>query len=142
MQADWFNLPAVKNSFEFDNLNFYEDYASVAWTSCTNWVESWTGVLEYENKMCFYDEVFVLFYESTGDECSYSAFGSCTYADGAASFSNTVSCSCSVVVAYKSSYDISTYLLCHVTTDLVGCRVWDQGQINKGRLGWSRSRCL
>ena len=92
--------------------------------------------------MCFYDEVFVLFYESTGDECSYSALGSCIYGDEAASFSNTVSGSCSVVVAYKSSYDIATYLLCHVTTDLGGCRVWDPGQINKGRLGWSRSRCL
>ena len=101
-------MPAVQDSFEFDSLNFYEDYSSIAWTSCTNWVESWTGVLEYENKMCFYDEVFVLFDESTGDECSYSAFGSCIYADGAASFSNPVSCSCSVVVAYKSSYDIAT----------------------------------
>ena len=137
-----FNLTAVQDPFEFDGLNFYEDYSSVAWTSCTNWVESWTGVLEYENKMCFYDEVFVLFYESTGDECSYSALGSCIYGDEAASSSNTVSCSCSVVVAYKSSYDIATYLLCHVTTDLVGTRVWDPGQINKGRLGWSRSICL
>ena len=132
-----FNLPAVQDPFDFAGLNFYEDYSSVAWTSCTNWVESWTGVLEYENKMCFYDEVFVLFYESTGDECSYSAFNSCTYAEGAATFSNTVSCSCSVVVV-----GIATYFLCHVTTDLVGCRVWDPGQINKGRLGWSRSRCL
>ena len=79
----------------------------------------------------------MLFDESNGDECSYSAFGSCIYADGAASFSNPVSCSCSVVVV-----GIATYFLCHVTTDLVGCRVWDQGQINKGRLGWSRSRCL
>ena len=129
-------MPAVQDSFEFDNLNFYEDYASVAWTSSTNWVESWTGVLEYENKMCFYDEVFVLFDESNGDECSYSAFVSCIYADGAASFSNPVSCSCSVVVV-----GIATYFLCHVTTDLVGCRVWDPGQINKWRLGCSGSRC-
>ena len=136
-----FDLPAVQDPFEFDGLNFYEDYSSVAWTSCTNWVESWKGVLEYENKICFYDEVFVLFDGSTGDECSCSAFGSCMYADGAASFYNPVSCSYSVVVAYRSSYGIATYFLCPVTTDLVGCRVWDPGQINKWRLGWSRSRC-
>ena len=134
-------MPAVQDSFEFDSLNFYEDYSSIAWTSCTNWVESWTCVLEYENKICFYDEVFVLFDGSTGDESSYSAFGSCIYADGAASFSNPVSCSCSVVVAYRSCYGIATYFLCPVTTDLVGCRVWDPGQINKWRLGRSWSRC-
>ena len=142
MQADWFNLPAVKNSFEFDNLNLEKDYASVTWSSCNNWVESWTEVLNYEKKMCLYDEEFMLIYESSGDECAYSDLNSCTYADGAATFSNSVSCSYSVVVTYKFSYDIASYLLCHVTTDLVEVWVWDPGQINKGRLGWSRSRCL
>ena len=122
-----FNLPAVQDLFEFDGLNFYEDYSSVTWTLCTGWVKSWKEVLEWESKVYFYDEVFVLFDRSTGDECSCSAFGSCMYADGANSFSSPVSCSCSVFVPYRSSYGIATYFPCPVTTDLVGHRVWDPG---------------
>ena len=101
-------MPAVENSFEFDTLNFEEDYASVTWSSCNNWVESWTDILKYENKLCLYDEEFVLFYESSGDDCAYSA-----------TCSNSVSCSYSVIVAYKCNYDRPLYLLYHVTTDIV-----------------------
>ena len=123
-----FNLPAVPDLFEFDGLNFYEDYSSVAWILCTNWVESWKDVLEWENKIWFYDEFFVLFDGSTGDvSCSCSSFGVCVSAYGAASFSGPVSCSCSASVAYRSSYGVATYFSCPVTTDLVRYRVWDPG---------------
>ena len=122
-----FNLPSVPDLFEFDGLNFYEDYSSVAWTLCTNWVESWKDVLEYENKICFYDECFLLFDESTGDvSCACSSISVCVPAYGAASFSGPVSCSCSASVAYRSSYGVATYFSCPVTTDLVRYRVWDQ----------------
>ena len=77
--------------------------------------------------MCFYDEVFVLFDGSTCDQCSCSAFGSCMYVFGAASFSGPVSCSCSAFVAYRSSYGVAMYFSCPVTTDLVRYRVWDPG---------------
>ena len=123
-----FNLPAVPDLFEFNVLTFNEDYSGVAWTLCTNWVESWKDVLEWENKIWFYDEFFVLFDGSTGDvSCSCSSFGVCVSAYGAASFSGPVSCSCSASGAYRSSYGVATYFSCPVTTDLVRYRVWDPG---------------
>ena len=80
-------MPAAPDLFELDGLNFYEDYSGVAWTLCTNWVESWKDVLEWENKIWFYDEFFVLFDGSTGDvSCSCSSFGVCVSAYGGLPF--------------------------------------------------------
>ena len=116
MQAHWLDLPAI-NSFEFDSLDFEDDFASITWSSCNTWVNSWTDVLKYEKKMCLYIEDFVLFHESSGDNFAYSA-----------TCSNSVLCSYSVVVTYKCNYDGALFLLCYVTTDMVEVWVWDPGE--------------
>ena len=86
------NLPAAQDVFEFNNLNFDEDYSGVVWTLCTNWIENWKDVLKWENKIRLYDEFFLLFDESTCDgSYSCSSSGACVSAYGAASFSCPVS---------------------------------------------------
>ena len=140
------NLPAAQDVFEFNNLNFDEDYSGVVWTLCTNWIENWKDVLKWENKIRIYDEFFLLFDESTCDgSYSCSSSGACMSAYGAASFSYPVSYSCTSSGTYGSVYDVATYFFCPVATDLVRWRVWDPGsvisrEINIWRLGCSGSR--
>ena len=73
MQADWLNLPAI-NSFEFDSLDFVDDFAAVTWSSCQTWINNWTDVLNNEEKVCLYIEEIVLFHDSFSDDFAYSVF--------------------------------------------------------------------
>ena len=109
-------MPAI-NSFEFDSLDFVDDFAAVTWSSCKTWINSWTDVLNNEEKVCLYIEEIVLFHDSFSDDFAYSA-----------TCSNSVLCSYSVVVTYKCNYDRALFLLCHVTTDMVEVWVWDPGE--------------
>ena len=115
MQADWLNLPAI-NAFQFDSVDFMDDFAAVTWSPSKTWINNWTDVLNNEEKVCLYIEKIVLFQDSS-DDFDYS--NPC---------SGGVLCSCSVFVTCKCACERELYLVCHVTEDVVKVWVWDPGE--------------